>query len=199
MEISSSVDKDISVEGYFLNWYYSSKREILSHLEYLWILLVQTTKQTFIKQTYYICFKFFPGQNYFLFIFNWPITALQYCVGFCHTSTWINHRYTCVPSLLNLPPSTPSHPARLSDSTDLSSPGQNSRQAVYGTEFWSFNSSIGFMQLKSPKLVLKENLGYAWYSLSVQFCSEGQCLTQFAYTNLHDYFINVYFTQLMLW
>jgi hypothetical protein len=35
-----------------------------------------------------------------VFIFNWKIIDLQYCVGFCHTSTWINHRYTYVPSLL---------------------------------------------------------------------------------------------------
>ena len=26
-------------------------------------------------------------------MFNWGITALRYCVGFCHTSTWISHRY----------------------------------------------------------------------------------------------------------
>ena len=32
--------------------------------------------------------------------------ALQYCVDFCHTSTWINHRYTYVPSLLNFPPTS---------------------------------------------------------------------------------------------
>ena len=29
-----------------------------------------------------------------LFIFNWRIIALQYCVGFCHISTWISHRDT---------------------------------------------------------------------------------------------------------
>ena len=40
------------------------------------------------------------------FFFNWRIIALQYCLGFCHTSTWISYRYTYVPSLLNLP-STP--------------------------------------------------------------------------------------------
>ena len=41
---------------------------------------------------------------YFLhFIFNWRIIALPYCAGFCHTSAWISHRCTCVPSLLNLP------------------------------------------------------------------------------------------------
>ena len=36
-------------------------------------------------------------------IFNWRITAWQYCIGFCHTSTWISHRYKYVPSLLKLP------------------------------------------------------------------------------------------------
>jgi len=39
-----------------------------------------------------------------VFFFNWRIIALQCSVGFCHTSTWINHRYTYAPSLLNLPP-----------------------------------------------------------------------------------------------
>ena len=28
--------------------------------------------------------------------------ALQYCAGFCHTSTCISHKYTYAPSLLNL-------------------------------------------------------------------------------------------------
>ena len=31
-----------------------------------------------------------------LFSFNWRIIALQYCSGFCHTLTWISHRYTHV-------------------------------------------------------------------------------------------------------
>ena len=39
-----------------------------------------------------------------LFIFNWRIIALKYHVGFYHTSTSISHRYTNIPSLLNLPP-----------------------------------------------------------------------------------------------
>lgn len=45
-----------------------------------------------------------------LFIFYWRIIALKYCVGFCYTVTWMNHSYTNVPSLLNLPlTSIPSH------------------------------------------------------------------------------------------
>ena len=49
--------------------------------------------------------------HFHLFIFSWKIIALQYCVGFCHTSTWISRQYTYVPSLLNLPPT--SHPCHL--------------------------------------------------------------------------------------
>ena len=48
---------------------------------------------------------------YFIFNFYWKIIGLQYCAGFCHTSTWVSHRYTYVPCILNLPPiSSPPHP-----------------------------------------------------------------------------------------
>ena len=33
-----------------------------------------------------------------------------YCAGFCHISAWINHGCTCVPPLLNLPPTCHSIP-----------------------------------------------------------------------------------------
>ena len=46
------------------------------------------------------------------FIFNWKMITLQYCVGLCHTSTWINLKYICP-----LPKKSPSHPSRLSQST----------------------------------------------------------------------------------
>ena len=32
--------------------------------------------------------------------------SFQYCIDFCHTSTWISHRYTYAPTLLNLLPLT---------------------------------------------------------------------------------------------
>ena len=54
------------------------------------------------------------GRALFLsFLFNWRIVALQNCVGFCQTSTWISHRYIYVPSLLNLPPNTDPFPLLL--------------------------------------------------------------------------------------
>ena len=49
---------------------------------------------------------------FYLFIFNWRRIALQYCVDFCHISTWTSHRYAYVPSLL-----TPPHLSRQSQHT----------------------------------------------------------------------------------
>ena len=53
---------------------------------------------------------------FFSFFFNlffyWRIIALWNFVVFCQTSTWINHRYAYIPSLLNIPSPTPSHPWR---------------------------------------------------------------------------------------
>ena len=39
----------------------------------------------------------------FIFI-SWRLITLQYCSGFCHTLTWINHGFTCIPH-----PNPPSH------------------------------------------------------------------------------------------
>ena len=44
---------------------------------------------------------FWSLQNYFFIIFNWKVIALQCCVVFCNTSTWISHRYTDVQYSLN--------------------------------------------------------------------------------------------------
>ena len=52
-----------------------------------------------------------------IFIFNWRITALQCCVGFCHKTTWISRKYTY---LFPLGPPSHTHPihySRLSQST----------------------------------------------------------------------------------
>ena len=43
------------------------------------------------KNTHLFYFVFSP-----IFI-SWTLITLQYCSGFCHTLTWISHRFTCVP------------------------------------------------------------------------------------------------------
>ena len=58
-------------------------------------------KQYFLK---IVCFVLCDFLN---FIFNRMIIALQCCVSFCYITTWIIHKYTYIPSLLNLLPTHP--------------------------------------------------------------------------------------------
>ena len=44
--------------------------------------------------------------KFIYFYFSWRIITLQYCDGFCHTSLWVGNRHTCVPSILNPPPTS---------------------------------------------------------------------------------------------
>ena len=62
-----------------------------------------------------------PEPHFFLFqifkcicLLNWRIITLQYSDDFCHTSIWIGHMYTCVPSIL-IPPPSPPCSSRLSE------------------------------------------------------------------------------------
>lgn len=63
-----------------------------------------------IPKRWFVLFKlnqnFFPIYLIYLFLnsfvySNWRIITLQYHDGFCHTSAWIDHRHTCIPSILN--------------------------------------------------------------------------------------------------
>ena len=78
------------------------------------------------------CWKAITPFGFFkkLFIFNWRIIALQYCDGFCHTSTWIGRRHTYVSCLLSLP--SPPHPSRLSQSTSFGIPASYSKFPLAG-------------------------------------------------------------------
>ena len=54
-----------------------------------------------------------PKLFFFPFIFiSWRLITLQYCSGFCHTLTWISHRFTCV-SHPDPPSHLPPHPIPL--------------------------------------------------------------------------------------
>ena len=54
-----------------------------------------------------------------LFFFNWRIIALQHCVGFFHTLTWISHMSPHF--WMSFPSPTSSHPSRLLQNPSLSS------------------------------------------------------------------------------
>ena len=60
-----------------------------------------------------ICIKHFSIPS--LFIFNWRMTVLQCCIGFCCIETQISHEY-----IHSLPLTPSSDPCRLSQSTRLS-------------------------------------------------------------------------------
>ena len=77
-------------------------KHALPHLYAMIIVLVVSRKPYL-----HICSRhfFFPWCLFFSFILiSWRLINLQYCSGFCHTLTWINHGFTCVPH-----PEPPSH------------------------------------------------------------------------------------------
>ena len=79
---------------------------VLPNLSSLGLPLGSFSTYTIFSKGWLGVFLFF----YILFIFNWKIITLQYCVGLYHTLTGAGHRYTYVPSLFNLPPT--SHPIK---------------------------------------------------------------------------------------
>ena len=94
------------------------------------------------------------------FMFNWRIVTLQYGNDFCRTSAWISHRYTYVPSLLNLPFSSPHHPLRLSQSTSFVSLYHMANfpclsalhMIIYVFQCYSLKSSLLLLPPLSPKV-----------------------------------------------
>ena len=77
---------------------------------------------------------------FFSFIFiSWRLITLQYCSGFCHTLTWISHRFTCIPH-----PDPPSHRFHLFILLD-------SRLLVFTWEIrdflWSLCNNLGNLRI----------------------------------------------------
>ena len=98
---------------------------------------------------------------FYLFILNWRIIALQYCVGFCHTSARISHGiHTSLPSWTSLPPPIPSYPSGLSQSTGLSSLCHTANSywlsilhmLMYTFPCYTPNSSHPLLSLRCPQV-----------------------------------------------
>ena len=79
---------------------------------------------------YFLFIYFLIFYSFIYFFISWRLITLQYCSGFCHTLTWISHRYTCVPHP-DPPSHLPLHPIRLGLP---SAPGLTQR---YRTDFWT--------------------------------------------------------------
>ena len=122
----------------------------------------------FFLATPFTCFIFFSNfldtRDLFLkkkiyFIFNWRVIAIQYCDGFCHTSTWVSHRYISLPSWTSLLPPSPPQPSRLSQSTSLGFPASYSKlpwlsvlhMVTYMFQCYSLKSSHPLLSPLCPK------------------------------------------------
>ena len=84
--------------------------------------------------------------------FNWKIITFQYGDSFCHISSWISHRYTCVPpSWTPLPPPSPPHPSGLLQSTIFGCPASciDLALVIYFT-YGNIHVSMLFSQILPP-------------------------------------------------
>ena len=88
------------------------------------------------------------SNSFWHFFLNWRIIAIQNFAIFCQTSTWISHRYTYVPSLLNLPSvSLPISPLKLNTEPLFEFPESYSKFPLaiyfaYGNESFHVTVSI---------------------------------------------------------
>ena len=98
---------------------------------------------------------------FFVNYFNWRLSTLQYCSGFCHTLTWVSHGCTCIPHpepTSHLPPHPipqghPSAPAlsTLSHSSNLDW-RSTSHTVIYMFQCYSLKSSQPCLLPQSPKV-----------------------------------------------
>ena len=89
-KVSLSYLKAVSAISLILSWQFSfTTLRCSSTLLWLELFLVRSLLSFLKKLIYFNCI------------------SLQYWDGFCHTSAWIGYRYTCVPPILNPPPSLP--------------------------------------------------------------------------------------------
>ena len=73
---------------------------------------------------------------------------MQYCSGFCHTLTWISHRFTCVPHPEH-PSHLPPHPIPLGHP---SAPAPSALSHASNLNWWSVSHMIIYVvQCHSPK------------------------------------------------
>ena len=106
--------------------------------------------------------------SFLLYIYlNWRLIMLQYCSGFCHTSTWISHGCTCDPILNPLTPPSPSHPSRLLQCSGFECPASCIKLGlvIYFT-YDNIHVSMLFSQIIPPSPSSKESKRLFFISVS---------------------------------
>ena len=69
---------------------------------------------------------FLNGSFYFLsFFFSCKVFTLQYCAGFCHTSTWITSIFNIKPWIFPGGPVVENPPANRGDTSSIPAPGKS--------------------------------------------------------------------------
>ena len=90
--------------------------------------------------------------------FNWRIIALQYWFHFCHTSTWISHRYTLCSLPLKHLSHLPPHPIPLGCYRALVWIPWVIQQISIGYRFYTWKCTRRFLKMK----VFGESQHAAW-------------------------------------
>ena len=114
----------------------------------------------------YILFFFFE------FIFSRRIIVLQCCVGFCHMTSWISHKFVCVyiltyiPFLLNLPPTPTSQYHHRAPGWAPCVTQQSFPLAIYFTQgHYSFNTTLSFQPTLSFPHCVHKSIRYICISM----------------------------------
>ena len=115
------------------------------------------SKKYKVKNSCIIC-SFVVVVCFFLIYFNWRLITLQYCHGFCHTFTWINHGCTFVPH-----PDPPFHlPPHPIPQGHPSAPALSTMSHTLNLDWWSITHMIIYMfqsySLKHPTIVFSNRV-----------------------------------------
>ena len=105
------------------------------------------------------------------FYYNWRLVTLQCCDGFCHTLTWISHRWRGGPPVPNpLAPPSPSHPSGLPQCTGFEYPVSciELGLVIYFT-YGNIHVSMTFSQIiqPSPSPRIQNSVLYVCVSFTV--------------------------------
>ena len=131
--------------------HYSSKASFLWHSAFFVVQLsypymttgktIAFTRWTFVGKVISLLLKIFNISLFFPFTFiSWRLITLQYYNGFCHTLTWISHRFTCIPQ--SRFPLSPPSPPDSSGSSQCTRPEHLSHASYLG--WWSVSLLLLF-------------------------------------------------------